>query len=64
MLVLGVEQLRRFSGSSLVRRSFLIVIGLSFYAWSVPGPGAITVNRQSPPAFKEPTVSRKRQTLK
>lgn len=33
-------------------------------ASSVLHPGAATVNRHSPPAFKEPTVSRERQALK
>lgn len=48
----------------VARRSFLIVIGLRFYAWSVPGPGATTVNRYSSPAFREAAVWQERQTLK
>lgn len=50
-------------GHLIVRRSFLVVTGLTLYAWSVPGPGATTVNGHASLAFKELTVSQERQPL-
>lgn len=61
---LGVAQTKEVQWIPVATRSFLTVTGLRFYAWSVPGPRATTVNRYSPAAFREPTVWQERQTLK
>lgn len=45
-------------GGSCSQRGLLVVSGLFLC------PGATTVKKRNPPAFKEPTVSRERQTLK